>query len=302
MGTPQFAVPSLEALINSRHDIVAVVTVADKRAGRKLKVRTSEVKQTADRFNIPVLQPMDLKDVSFIGELTDLRPAAGVVVAFRILPPEVYNIPDFGCINLHASLLPDLRGAAPINWALMRGYTRTGVTTFQIEKGVDTGKILLQDSINIASDDNAGTISERLSTLGANLLIRTLDMLEDDSIEQLEQKGNHSRAPKITKDICKIDWSRPAVDIHNQVRGLSPIPGAFTIFHGQTLKLFRTEILDEGSGLEPGSVSKVTGSSIFVQAGSGTLELTEVQIEGRRRMIVADFLRGKEVQVGTKLG
>ncbi len=324
MGTPQFSVPVLEALLDSNHTVVAVVTGVDKPAGRKRKLRQSAVKQAALEHNLPILQPEHLDDPVFLGQIATYRADVGVVVAFQILPAELYSIPDHGCVNLHTSMLPDLRGAAPINWALMRGYTKTGVTTFQIERKVDTGQILLQQVVKIAPDDDVGSLSIRMSQVGAKLMVETLDQLATGAVTQTVQQGKSSSAPKITTDTCLIDWSRPAEKLHNQVRGLSPIPTARTYLDGKVLKLFRTTVIPAKAGIQeintelesrlrgndegkdennsaPGTAIGIENDMLLIQTGNGTLGLIEVQLEGKKRMNVIDFMRGKSVPVGTML-
>jgi len=302
MGTPQFSVPLLEALINSRHNVVAVVTNVDKPAGRKRKLLASAVKQAAIKHNLPILQPEKLDDSEFLAEVAALKADAGVVVAFRILPVELYSIPKLGCINLHTSLLPDLRGAAPINWALMRGYTQTGVTTFQIEKKVDKGQILLQEPIAIKPDDDYGSLSLRMAQVGTKLMVETLDRLEAGNITSIKQDGKGSRAPKITPETCRIDWSNSAEDLHNQVRGLSPAPAARTHWGGKVLKLFKTQIVDAKSSARPSVVIGLEDEVLLVQTGDGVLGILELQLEGKKRMNIIDFFRGKPIPSGTLLG
>jgi len=302
MGTPQFAVPTLEALLESRHNVCAVVTNPDKRAGRSLKLAFSAVKIAAQKAGLTILQPDDLKDPILIDSLNETSPDACVVVAFRILPLEIISVPLHGCINLHPSLLPDLRGAAPINWALMRGYNKTGITTFLIEKKVDTGQILLQETVNIDSEENAGILSDRLSVLGADLIVKTLDLLEKDLLIPRSQIGEATRAPKIKPETCQIDWTCPAIEIHNQVRGLSPAPCAFTMLNGKRLKLYKTRLIGDTHDSEPGTVFGFVDNALAIKTGSGLIGMVDLQLEGKRRMTAIEFQRGKAIQPGTKLG
>jgi len=302
MGTPEFAVPSLKALTASRHEVVVVVTGADKRAGRSLKMTETAVKRLAGQLGLPLLQPTDLNDPSFISSLAGFDPDICMVVAFRILPPEVYELPPHGSINLHASLLPELRGAAPINWALMRGYTRTGLTTFQIRRKVDTGAVLLQQPVEILPDDDAGSLSARMAETGAELIIRTLDDVESGKTHPAAQRdGKATKAPRITPDTCRIDWSWSAVKIHNRVRGLSPSPGAFTMLGRKVIKLFRTLPHPEIVGSEPG-VATCVDDLLRVSTGDGSLDILEIQMEGKRRLETEEFLCGRRIPNGTKLG
>jgi len=302
MGTPQFAVPSLEALLASRHEVAVVVTGPDKPAGRSRRMTETPVKRSAKRRGLPVLQPHDLRDPFFAKALAGFDPQVNLVVAFRILPPVIFNTAALGSVNLHASLLPQLRGAAPINWALMRGQTSTGVTTFKIERKIDTGNILLQEPVEILPDDDAGSLAERLSKIGAKLMLKTLDGLEEGRLKPTPQRGEVTDAPRITRETCRIDWRREAEVIHNQVRGLAPVPGAFSRLGDRIIKIFRSVPHSDLPGNVPGEVSHTEENGFFVGTGCGCLEILELQLEGKRRMKAGDFLRGKQVHAGTKLG
>lgn len=299
MGTSEFAVPCLKALVGSRHPVLATVTAPDRPAGRTLKVTEPPVKRAAASLSLPILQPTDLRDPFFLRAVKGYNPDAAAVVAFRILPTELFTLPRRGCINLHASLLPELRGAAPIQWALMRGLTRTGVTTFLIERQVDTGSILLQESLDVAPDDDAGSLGRRLATVGARLLVESLDRLEAGTLDDRRQQGEVTHAPKITRELCRLDWSKSAVELHNQVRGLSPDPAAFTTLDGHLVKIYRTSLLD-GTGGTPGEFVGMREGVLVVATGSGLLGLRELQLEGRRRMTAADFVRGRSLRPGTR--
>lgn len=291
-GTPDFAVPSLDTLHNSRHKIVGVVTATDKAKGRGQKVTYSPIKEYAIKNNIPVLQPEKLKGNSELVEtLKKLDYDINVVVAFRILPPELFNLPPLGSINLHGSLLPDLRGAAPIQWALIRGYTKTGLTTFKIEEKVDTGNILLQSHLTIFPFDDFGTLHDKMSFTGAHLLLETLDLISSGNYELKSQgNGTTNAAPKITKEICAIDWNKPAGDVHNLVRGLSPHPGAFFTRNGKVIKIYKSEPLSSPQ-LSPGEVFQ-SNKEIIIGCSVGSLKILEIQKEGHRRMPTEEFLRG----------
>lgn len=304
-GTPEFAVPSLEALHQSRHRVVAVVTTPDRERGRGLNVQPSQVKLCASRHQLPVLQPEELTDPTFLAELRRYAADLFVVVAFRILPPEVFTMPPRGTVNLHASLLPKYRGAAPINWAIINGERETGVTTFFIEEKVDTGVILCQRQVPIGPDETAGQLHDRLALAGAQLLVETVDGIAEGKLVAVPQQGEPSRAPKIVREMCEIDWRKPAVQIHNLVRGLCPFPGAFTYLEGKILKLYRTQVLKPyGHGKRPGQVARVDrkGGIIHVATGEGVLALIELQPEGKRRMTAEEFLQGHLLQPGTILG
>ena len=305
MGTPGFAIPTLQALLKSKHRVLGIVTREDKPKGRGLQVLPPPIKVVARREDLPVLQPASLKEPSFLQKLRDWKADVFVVVAFRILPPEVFKIPPVGTINLHASLLPKYRGAAPIQWALINGETETGVTTFFIDEHVDTGTILLQEKISIRPDDTAEELHGRLADLGAQVVVRTLDLLEKGKLESRPQVGTPTRAPKIQKSDCEIDWHQPANKIVNLIRGVSPVPGAFTHFEGKLLKIFRAKAV---SGLKsrdavPGEVIDISGQNeIVVAAGEGAVALMEVQLAGKKRLSAAEFLRGHPLQAGTILG
>ncbi len=304
MGTPEFALPSLKALLNSRHAVVAVVTVPDKPAGRGKKLRPSAVKQAAIEAGLPIMQPALLKDEDFLRQLRGFDADLFVVVAFRILPPQVFTIPPLGTINLHASLLPKYRGAAPINWAIMNGEKTTGVTTFFIEEKVDTGQILLQRQVPIDGDMTAGELHDELAIVGAEVLMETIDGIDRGTLQPLSQQGEATLAPKLTPDLEQIDWSQSAVVIHNRIRGLSPIPGCYTYWGGKRLKLLRSKMITEsgrGKGMAGEIIAAEKDGLLQVQTGAGSLALLELQPEGKRPMSCAEFLRGYPLKVGEML-
>lgn len=294
MGTPEFAVPSLQSLVESNSNVVAVVTVPDKPAGRWQKQTASPVKIYAESQGIPVLQPEKLKNPAFLEELKSYDADLQVVVAFRMLPEVVWSMPSKGTFNLHSSLLPQYRGAAPINWAIINGETESGVTTFFIEKDIDTGKIIFQDKEPISPDDNAGTLYERLMRKGANLVVKTVEAIALGSYPQEPQSEpeNIKAAPKIFRETCEIDWNRPAVEIHNFVRGLSPYPAAWTTLNGLSCKVFKTKITDIKGDSQPGEYNTDNKSYLHFRTGDGWLAIEELQIEGKKRMAIGDFLRG----------
>lgn len=307
MGTPEFAVPSLDILIRNSYQIPAVVTAPDKPRGRGQALSPTPIKERAIEAGIPVLQPEQLNDPAFVTRLKELSPDLIVVVAFRILPREVYTIPRLGSFNLHASLLPKYRGSAPINWAIINGERETGVTTFLLEDKVDTGGVVLQRSVPIDPEDNAGSIHDILAVLGAEAVLETVRRMEGAGVEgrgsgvEVIRQDNSlaSKAPKIFKDDCRIRWDQPAVRVHDFIRGLSPYPAAFTEHNGKIIKIYRTALVgDAGSGL-PGEVT-VKGEEITVAAAQGRLRLLELQQEGRRRMGAAEFLRGYPVKTGER--
>jgi methionyl-tRNA formyltransferase len=294
MGTPEFAVPSLQSLVENNSNVVAVVTVPDKPAGRGQKQTASPVKIYAESQGIPVLQPEKLKSPTFLEELKSYDADLQVVVAFRMLPEVVWSMPSKGTFNLHSSLLPQYRGAAPINWAIINGETESGVTTFFIEKDIDTGKIIFQDKEPISPDDNAGTLYERLMRKGANLVVKTVRAIEDGNYPQEPQSEpeNIKAAPKIFRETCEIDWNKPAIEIHNFVRGLSPYPAAWTTLNGLSCKVFKTKVTEPADDARPGEYRSDSKSYLHFKTGDGWLAIEELQIEGKKRMAIGDFLRG----------
>jgi len=300
MGTPEFAVPSLEILISSHHDISAVVTVPDKPQGRGLKVSESPVKKFAVKNNLKIIQPENLRDKYFSTQIKSLEPDLIVIVAFRILPKEVFTIPKYGSFNLHASLLPKYRGAAPINWAVINGEKETGVTTFFLDEKVDTGKIIMQESCEITEDDDAGTLHDKLSELGAKAVMSTVNLIEmtNGNVQTVNQDSSlASKAPKITKEFCRIKWDRTAIENFNFIRGLSPYPGAYTFRNGKLIKIFKIRMNVEGSGTTPGEV-KVSQNKLYLRCGDGNLEILELQEEGKKRLSTDEFLRGHKIEQG----
>lgn len=303
MGTPAFAVASLDALLNAGMDVAAVVTAADKPAGRGLKLTASPVKQRAQELGIDVLQPTDLRDATFLEALDRTGASLYVVVAFRKLPREVYSRPALGCINLHASLLPDYRGAAPINWAVINGEVRTGATTFFIQEKIDTGDMIHQDAIAIGPDDTAGDVHDRLMTTGAQLLVKTARaILDGNAPRQAQPPGTGKGAPKLTPLNTRIDPRLPAQRVHDHIRGLSPYPGAWSVLSSsgtvQRVKVTRARITNDPCTGAPGSIA-VQGERLLLRCADTALELLELQPEGRRRMSAAEFARG--LRPGTDL-
>jgi len=295
MGTPQFAVPSLDILIKNGHEISAVVTVPDKPKGRGQKLGVSEVKQYALDNNLKVLQPVKLKDENFLNELKALQPDLIIVVAFRILPSVIFDIARYGIFNLHGSLLPKYRGAAPINWAIINGDKETGVTTFFLKEKVDTGNVILQAKLEIGENDTFGEIYEKLSSIGANLVLETVREIEKGEVKILEQKDEHSSpAPKIFKEDCRIDWSKSSEEIHNFVRGLSPHPTAWTTLDGKIFKIYRT-MRTENTSNSPAGILVKEGKRLFVNTNDNMLEILELQLEGKKRVKAIDFLNGMDM-------
>ncbi|MCW8805240.1 MAG: methionyl-tRNA formyltransferase [Ignavibacteriaceae bacterium] len=292
MGTPDFSLPSLKTLLESKHKIVAVVTQPDKERGRGQKVSFTSVKQFATDKNIPVFQPEKLKgNQEFVEQMKSLEPDLFVVVAFRILPKEVFDIPKFGSFNLHGSYLPKYRGAAPIQWALINGETETGLTTFKLAEKVDTGKIYLLQKLEIFPADNFETLHDRMSELGAKLVLNTVDLIESGNYELKTQDDSlASPAPKITKEICEINWNKSATEIHNLVRGLSPYPSAFFKYNEKVIKVYKTEIVEQAT-LKPFQIEQ-TKTELIIGCGANAVRILRLQLEGRKRMSTEEFLRG----------
>jgi methionyl-tRNA formyltransferase len=303
MGTPEFAVEPLRAIIGAGYNVVAVITAPDKPAGRGQKLHHSPVKVFAEKNNLKVLQPVSLKDPAFITELRSLGANLMVVVAFRMLPEVVWQMPEFGTLNLHASLLPQYRGAAPINHAIINGETETGLTTFFIEKEIDTGNIILSRKLPILSSDDAGALHDRLKFSGGNLVLETLKLIETGYVKPQSQdnfvfdKTILHPAPKIFKKDCKINWRNSCMNIHNLVRGLSPFPGAFSNLIDENevikqVKIFKTSYELSESNEAPGTILTDYKNTFSVIASDGIIHIEELQVEGKKRMTTAEFLRG----------
>jgi methionyl-tRNA formyltransferase len=305
MGTPDFAIPSLEKLIKSKHEVVGVVTAFDKPKGRGLHLSESPVKKISREHHLKILTPENLKSDDFFYSLQELAPDLSVVVAFRILPERIFSLPPLGTINLHASLLPKYRGAAPINWVIMNGETMTGLSTFFIQKKVDTGNLILQKEIEIFPEETFGELHDRMANLGAELLLETVNLIERGEVKTIKQDDAFATpAPKITPEHCQIDWSREAVQIKNQIRGLSPLPAAFTFCKGKILKVYKATVVDENPFSEGFGeiVESNKKEEIWVKTKKGILNLLEVQPEGKRRMSASEFVRGYRIKPGEKLG
>jgi len=324
MGTPDFAVPALRALVSGGHDVVGVFTQPDRPAGRGKKLKPSPVKVAAEELGLAVFQPEKIKTPVEIHQLRALDLDSIIVVAYgQILSREILQLPSKGCINLHASLLPSYRGAAPIHWAVMRGELRTGVTTMLMDEGLDTGGMLLKREILISDEATTGEIHDELAALGGELLLDTLKELEKGSLVPIPQTGKSNYAPLLKREHERLDWSRRAVELHHQIRGLNPWPGAFATFRGENLKIWRSTPLlhtekyleTEGRKFEPrasnlelrgkaavpGQILQVLEDSFVVQTGDGVLRILEVQPAGKRAMPARDFFNGRHGKVGEKL-
>lgn len=293
-GTPEFAVPMLEALIASSHEVVAVVTAPDKPAGRGMELHQSEVKQCALKHGLNVLQPEKLKNEQFVEALRSLNADLFVIVAFRMLPEVVWNMPPMGSINLHASLLPNYRGAAPINWAIINGEKETGVTTFFLQHEIDTGNIIFQEKIPIEDAETAGTLYKKLMLIGAAVLSKTVDAIAVGNYPQIPQAHilEVKKAPKIFKPDCELNFHKGAVALHNFVRGLSPYPAAYFYHKGKMLKVFRTQFEIAIHQYAAGTLLSDGKTYLKVACADGFLHLLDVQMEGKKRMDIATFLRG----------
>lgn len=304
MGTPEFAVPSLQSLAAAGHEIAAVVTGPDKQRGRGRKISSTPVKLAALDLGLPVLEPDDLATPGFVEALASYAAECYVVVAFRILPETVFTLPKKGTFNLHASLLPAYRGAAPIQWAIINGEKKTGVTTFFLKKRVDTGNIILQKEMEIFPADTAGTLHDRLMLIGSEAVVKTAAMIENGTVAAKPQTGTSSKAPKIEKRHCLIDWYRSGVDIRNQIRGLSPCPGAVTHWNRCRIKIYDSELAADGFDTPaehpPGTVICAGRGGLIVQTGSGALSVRSLQLPGKNRLSAMEFIRGSNLQPGER--
>lgn len=303
MGTPQFAVPSLEALIDSKHTVKCAICQPDKPRGRGKKLSPPPVKVTASEHSVRVIQPENIRSEEFGELITDISPDIICVVAYgKIIPPNILKIPPLGCVNVHASLLPSYRGAAPVNWAIINGEEVTGVTTMLMDEGMDTGDILLQTKTLVGEDETSAELSDRLSRLGASLLIETIDKLEKNAVKPTKQDETKATyAPLLRKEHGLINWSEESRKIRNLVRGTQPWPGAYTKLDGKLLKIFNT-VISEGARGKPGEVLKSHEGTFRVATGDGAVDIMELQLEGSKRMSAEDFLRGRTIKAGKILG
>lgn len=309
MGTPEFAVASLDALVKAGHNIVGVITAPDKPAGRGMHLQQSAVKQYAVAHGLTVLQPEKLKNPEFLETLRSLQADLQVVVAFRMLPEVVWNMPPMGTINVHGSLLPQYRGAAPINWAVINGEKETGVTTFKLQHAIDTGNILLQETIPIGDNESAGELHDRMKDIGAALLVKTIEGLALGTLQEISQEeairnlnAGHPatirHAPKLFTETCRINWQKTVGEVHNLIRGLSPYPGAFTHLNGKLLKIYKAEKENAGHSEEPGALQTDGKTFLKFACPNGFIQVKTLQLEGKKKMEVADFLRGNKILPG----
>jgi len=297
MGTPAFAVGVLEAIVSAGYEVIGVVTAMDKPAGRGMKLQYSAVKMYALEKGIPVLQPKSLKDVGFLQELENLEADVFVVVAFRMLPEQVFAMPPKGCFNLHASLLPAYRGAAPINWAIINGEMVTGVTTFFLAKEIDTGQVILQKKVDIPWDFSAGDLHDELMIHGADLVVESLRMIENNNCVPVPQPmvGDFPKAPKIFSADCEIDWNKTALSLYHFIRGLSPYPAAYTVHNGKRVKIFKTALLRHQEA-DAGQWTTDGKTWLHIATSQGALDILELQEEGKKRMGIEAYLRGHKME------
>ena len=306
MGTPDFAVHTLKTIVEAGYNVVGVITAPDKPAGRGRKLQESAVKKYAAEQGLNILQPTNLKSEAFLEELKSLEANLQVVVAFRMLPEAVWKMPEYGTFNLHASLLPQYRGAAPINWAIINGETETGVSTFFIDEKIDTGEMIMQEQVTIAPDENAGSLHDKLMTTGAKLVLKTLDLIKEDQVKTTSQKeaGDLKSAYKLTRENTRIDWEQPLQTIYNHIRGLSPYPTAWTLLKNGNeelmLKIYDCEPLFEAHEEPTGKVS-VEDKKLKISVKNGFLLLKEIQLPGKRKMAVKDLLNGFEFYPNAKV-
>lgn len=304
MGTPDFAVPTLQTLIDSKHQVIGVVTQPDKPKGRSGKLAASPVKEKAMEAGIPVFQPEKVRDEAFLHVLRELNPDVIVVVAFgQILPVQVLELPDYGCLNVHASLLPKLRGAAPIQWSVIQGDKESGVTIMQMDEGLDTGDILMVERYTLDEKETGGSLFEKLSELGGPLILKVLEQAENGSLHPIPQKEEeYTYAKMLTKSIGEMDFNKSAVELERLIRGLNPWPSAYTYLNGKMLKIWEAQVTANETEHEPGTIIAVEKQSLTVQTGEGALQISSLQLEGKKRMDADAFLRGYPVETGIKLG
>ncbi len=304
MGTPEFAIPSLRILLENQYEIAAVVTAPDRPKGRGQKVSSPPVKEFAAKHKLKVLQPASLKEKDFVDQVTELSPDINVVVAFRILPREVFEVPKHGSFNLHASILPKYRGAAPINWAIIKGEKETGVTAFFLQEKVDTGNIILQARVAIGENETASELHDKLAEVGAEIVLQTVRLIELGKVQpRAQDESLVTPAPKIYKEMCKIDWTKSAREVHNFVRGLSPDPCAFTFHNAKMLNVYRTKRAGKKvNGSRPGELVNPSSKELLVATGDELLAIEEIQLEGKKKMGIEEFLRGYQFEKGQRFG
>ncbi|CEN24439.1 methionyl-tRNA formyltransferase [[Clostridium] sordellii] len=304
MGTPEFAVPCLQKIIDEGHEVLAVVTQPDKPKGRGKKLAMPPVKELALKYNIDVYQPVKAREESFVEKLKEINPELIVVVAFgQILPKSILDIPKFGCVNVHASLLPKYRGAAPLNWVIINGEEKTGVTTMYMDVGLDTGDMILKSEIPLDDEITAGELHDKMMVQGAEVLKDTIDLISKGEAPREKQNDEETcYSPIMDKSLGNIDWSKSATDIHNLIRGVNPWPSAYTTYDKQTMKIWKTKVLDKLSEKTPGTILSVDKNGIEVSTGDKVLQISEIQMSGKKRMIVSEYIKGNDISTGIVLG
>ena len=304
MGTPEFAVPCLQKIIDEGHEVLAVVTQPDKPKGRGKKLAMPPVKELALKYNIDVYQPVKAREDSFVEKLKEINPELIVVVAFgQILPKSILDIPKFGCVNVHASLLPKYRGAAPLNWVIINGEEKTGVTTMYMDVGLDTGDMILKSEIPLDDEITAGELRDKMMVQGAEVLKDTIDLISKGEAPREKQNDEETcYSPIMDKSLGNIDWSKSATDIHNLIRGVNPWPSAYTTYDKQTMKIWKTKVLDKLSEKTPGTILSVDKNGIEVSTGDKVLQISEIQMSGKKRMIVSEYIKGNDISTGIVLG
>ncbi|MDI7816832.1 methionyl-tRNA formyltransferase [Clostridioides difficile] len=304
MGTPDIAVPCLQKIIDEKYDILGVVTQPDKPKGRGKKLGMSPVKELAIENNIPVYQPIKARDEEFIDTMKSLNPDVVVVVAFgQILPREILEIPKLGCINVHVSLLPKYRGAAPINWVIINGEEKTGVTTMYMDEGLDTGDMILKTEVNLDENITAGELHDKMMNIGAETLKETLKLIEEGTApREVQNHEEFSYAPIMNKSLGNIDFSKNAMEIHNLIRGVNPWPSAYTTYNGVTMKIWKTKVLDEKSTKNAGTIIDVNKDGIKVSTKDKVLLIEEIQMPNKKRMLVGEYIKGNTIETGLVLG
>lgn len=304
MGTPDIATGCLQKLIDEKYDIIGVVTQPDKPQNRGKKLGMPPVKELALKYDIPVYQPIKARDEEFVATLKELNQDIIVVVAFgQILPKSILDIPKFGCINVHVSLLPKYRGAAPINWVIINGEEKTGVTTMYMDEGLDTGDMILTEEFDLDDEITAGELHDKMKDRGADVLIETLKQIEKGTAPRIPQ--NHEEftyAPMMNKALGEINWSKSAREIHNLVRGVNPWPSAYTTYEGSTMKVWKTEVLNETSDKEPGTILKVDKDGIRISTKDNVVLVKEIQMPGKKRVLVSEYIKGNNINTNTILG
>lgn len=304
MGTPEFAVPCLQKIIDEGHEVLGVVTQPDKPKGRGKKLSMPPVKELALKYDIPVYQPIKAREESFVETLKEINPELIVVVAFgQILPKSILDIPKLGCVNVHASLLPKYRGAAPLNWVIINGEEKTGVTTMYMDVGLDTGDMILKSEIPLNDEITAGELHDKMMIDGAEVLKETIDLIEQGKAPREKQNDeNTCYSPIMDKSLGNIDWKKSAKEIHNLVRGVNPWPSAYTSYENQTMKIWKTKVLNEKSNNEPGTIISVDKEGIKVCTADNLILISEIQMSGKKRMIVSEYIKGNTINTNVILG